>query len=164
MNKTLQDRFVETDGMPIKIGVWVVTQLSRIPISRGRINVQITSPPNSDQGICLKAKDGFIELPDGSQVERLHIWHEPGALASATYSVHCPHKELLVWNIYRVHHPTGETTEDHWTGNAGIVLVDDQPQRRRYVCSDWRSPFDPTAIAFEVEWRGASESDENGDG
>lgn len=153
MGETLQSLFVKSNGKPIRIGDREVVQTCTIPISHGIVHIRLISPPNTDQGLCIDARTGgSIDLTNRSSTQRLHIWHEPGLHRSVTHRIDCPMNELLIWNIYRVHHPTGEMTEDYWTGNAGMVLLESSPNRRRYGCSDWRSPFDPSAIEFEVEW------------
>jgi hypothetical protein len=159
MPSTLQYLFVESRGRPVVVGKFLVSQACRIPIRRGLVKFHFVSSPDSAQGLCVKAKGGTITMSDGSSTESLHNWHEPGLADRVEHRVSCPKNELLVWNIYRVRHPTGETTEDYWTGDAGMVLLEERAGYRRYGCSDWRSPFDPSALVFEVEW-----FDEIGDG
>ena len=152
MNSTLQDLFIQSQGKPVSVGDRVVTQLCRIPVRRGVVEFRFISPPDSDQGLCVKAKGGAIVLSDGTSTETLHIWHEPGLPETVVHRVACPYGELLVWNIYRVHHTTGEITEDYWTGNAGMVALHEGSGHRRYACSDWRTPFDPSVLIFQVDW------------
>jgi hypothetical protein len=151
MESTLQNLFVKSAGKPVMVGPWLVTQAARIPICHGVVTVRFISAPDSTEGICLKAKQGTILLSDGSATETLRVWCEPNLPAIVRHRVQCP-RELLLWNIYRVYHPTGETTEDYWTGEAGMVLLAEQPRYRRYGCSDWRSPFDPYRLVFDIEW------------
>ncbi len=152
MKTTLQELFLKSGGNPIKIGQREVVQLSRIPISNGVIRLKILSPPDVTQGVTMKAKNGTLELSDGSFAESVSVWHKPGLPSVVTHRVNCPDKELLIWNMYQVQHPTGEITEDYWTGNAGMTLLDSAPKRLRYGCSDWKGFFDPSAMEFEVEW------------
>jgi hypothetical protein len=153
MTHTLQELFIRSKGQPLTVGNSIVSQLCEIPLRRGVVRFQFISPPDSNQGVCAKAKGGEIVLSDGSSTEVLYIWHEPGLPNTVSHRVWCPAGQLLVWNIYRVHHHrTGEVTEDYWTGNAGMVLAEDRPGHRRYCCSDWRTPFVPNALVFDVDW------------
>jgi hypothetical protein len=149
---TLQERFIESRGSPVMIGDQQVSQLYRIPLTKGVVQFRFISPPDADQGICVNAKGGAIELSDGTSCETLHIWHEPGRPEKAAHRLTCPAGEFLVWNVYRARHPDGETTVDCFTGDAGMVLLQEGPMRRRFGCSDWRTPFDPTALVVDVQW------------
>jgi hypothetical protein len=149
---SLQELFIQSRGNAIKINDQTIIQADRIPISRGTIQVKLLTPPDASQGVCLNAKGGCIELSDGSFVQRLHIWHEPGLPHHVNHHVDCPTNELLVWNIYRTKHRTGEITVDCWTGDAGMIAEQQSPTHRLYSCSDWRPPFNPSALKFEVEW------------
>lgn len=149
---SLQELFVRSGGRDVAYDGELVSQLSRIPIGEGNVTVTFISPTDADQGVLIKAKGGAITLSDGSFAEAVVIWREPKLPSAITHHVRCPKGELLVWNTYRVHHLTGETTEDYWTGNAGMVLLDRDAGHRRYGCSDWRSPFDPSRLVFEVDW------------
>jgi len=149
---TLKEQFIESHGRPVMVGDQQVSQLARIPLSQGVVQFRFVSPPDADQGICVNAKGGAIEMPDGSTCERLHIWHAPGSPERVTHRLTCPAGEFLVWNVYRVHHPDGTTTEDNLTGDAGMVLLQQGPSYRRFGCSDGRTPFDPSALVFDVEW------------
>ena len=153
MNQSFQELFLRSRGKPIVVNGREVCQMTRIPIRRGLVRIRFNSTPDGTQGICVRAKGGWVELSDGSRSERLMIWNEPGLPNSITHRVNCPEDELLIWNVYRVHHPTGEVTEDSWTGNAGMVLVYGSSGYRRFECSDWRNPFDPSVLTFEIEWK-----------
>jgi hypothetical protein len=152
MPTTLQYLFIQSRGSPVVVGDWLVHQLARIPIRVGVIRVRMLSPPDKSQGVCLKAEGGAILLSDGSSTETLQVWHEPDLPDTVVHRVNCPSNELRVWNTYRVRHPTGQTTIDHWTGAAGMVLLEEHLSSRRYGCNDWRDPFDPSRFSFEVAW------------
>ncbi len=152
MKETLQDLFIKSQGQPIKVGDMVVVQLDQLPLHDGVVFITFLSPQNSNQGVCLKTNGGAIHLSDGSITEKLYIWNTPGLPRFVKHKISCAHREVLLWNIYRVIHPSGQVTEDQWTGNAGMVLVEESSHMRRFVCSDWKTPFDPSAIEFEVQW------------
>jgi hypothetical protein len=152
MATTLQQRFLHSRGADLLVDNHVVSQLVRIPIRQGTVKLQFSSPGDGTQGLCIKAKGGTILMTDGTFTESLHIWNAPNLPIEVAHRVNCPTNELLVWNIYRVQHPTGEMTIDYWTGNAGMVLLREAATCRRYGCSDWRTPFEPTAIVFDVSW------------
>jgi hypothetical protein len=152
MKTTLQELFLKCGGNPVVVDQHQLVQVGKVPIGRGIVRIKLLSPPNVDQGVRLKVKNGAIELTDGSRAESVVIWHVPGLPKIVTHRVDCPNNELLIWNTYRIHQPTGEVTDDYWTGNAAMALLESSPNRFRYGCSDWKGSFDPWAIEFEVEW------------
>ena len=153
--KTLQELFIESEGDPVLIGEYEVVQTARIPLRSSIVQVRLLSPPDEDQGVALAVKKGFIELSDGSKTKVLYIWHGPDLPSKVKHRVECREEPLLVYNIYRIRHSSGLVTEDHHTGNAGMVLLEEAPQHRRYACSawNWKKPFNPDAIEFEIEWQ-----------
>jgi hypothetical protein len=157
MNETLQELFIKSKGNPIAVENTIVIQAGRLPINAAIISIRFLSPPDPDQGVSLHAKDGAIKLSDGTTTERLHIWNTPGTPSAVKHQVNCPGGELVLWNVYRVRHHSGVATEDQWTGNAGMVLKKESPAMRTYACSDWRTPFDPSALEFEVHWQDAGQ-------
>jgi hypothetical protein len=161
-NETLQELFVRSRGDAVAVGHFLVSQVGRIPIRRGTLQIHLVSPPDPNQGLRFDSNGGSIALPDGSSVERVQIWHEPELPDFVTYEIWTPADQLLIWNVYRVHHPNGETTEDYWTGNAGMVLLNESKGYRRYGCSDWRSPFTPSALVFDVRWAGEGNEKKTG--
>jgi hypothetical protein len=132
--KTLQEQFVETRGQPLHLDGVEVVQMDRIAVRHGVVSVS-TNSACAGQGIALKAPSGAIRLSDGQAVPLLHIWFDPGLPLAVAHEVDCREGELRVWNIFRTVHPNGAITEDKWTGNAGMAIVDAQPRRRRYRCS-----------------------------
>ncbi|MDZ7653984.1 MAG: hypothetical protein U5L03_16205 [Burkholderiaceae bacterium] len=132
--KTLQEQFVETRGAPLHVNGVQVVQMDRIAVRRGMVSVR-ASRACAGQGIALKAPSGAIWLSDGKAVPLLHVWFDPGLPLTVTHEVDCRDGELRVWNIFRTVHPNGAVTEDKWTGNAGMAIVDSQPSRRHYRCS-----------------------------
>src|SRR5205807_1167153 len=103
--------------------------------------------------VCLKADKCVIKLSDGSTVRRLYIWHEPDLPAKVEHNVSCLRGgRLKFWNIYRVSHSDGTVTEEQWTGNAGMILVDESQRSRHYRCSDGVGPFDERDLELVIEW------------
>ena len=158
--ESLQYAFGETDEDWVQVGENKVYQIGRIPIHRGDIVLRFLTQWNSGDcernGIRLNpGTNGTITLSDGlkSEGRPLYIWHEPDLSDEARYPVVCPSGELVVSNIYRIRHDSGLVTEDRWTGNAGMVLLEEKSGYRRYGCSDGIGPFDPTNFEFEIEWQ-----------
>ncbi len=140
---TLQERFVESRGAPVVVDGEEVVQMDRIRADRGTVRVT-AKVACAGQGIALKAPTGSITLSDGRGVPLLHIWFDPGLPLIAAHDFDCRDGELRVWNISRTVHPNGVATEDAWTGNAGMLIVQRQPLRRRYRCSPGTAvDFDP---------------------
>ena len=110
-----------------------------------------------DRGIRLKAKGGWIERSDGRHAEVVDTWRVPGLPDEISYKVSCPRGSLMTWNIYRVRHYDGTITEDMWTGNAGLVLLSEQPHNRIYGCSPGGcGGFEPQDLVIELEWKECS--------
>ncbi|MCC6699388.1 MAG: hypothetical protein IT365_27430 [Candidatus Hydrogenedentes bacterium] len=152
MEKSLQYRFLESHGNPLQIGNMKVIQCDRLAISKGIVKLRFLSEATGKQGVALKAKKGGIRMSDGKRVQRLNIWHETNLPPNVEYEVECPTGELTLWNIYRMQHPDGSMTEDEWTGNAGMIIVEQKNGYRRYGCSDSFDTFSPANLEFEVEW------------
>jgi len=146
----LVDQFLKTRGGPVAVGKNKVVQMDRIPIRRGKVTVTFRRAV-VDQGVALKSAKGGIRLSDGRDVPLLNIWSEPNLPLQVEHDVTCPDGGLRVWNIYRVRHPNGTTTEDAWTGNAGMIVEIVGSNRRYYRCSDGPGEFDP-AFEFEIQW------------
>ena len=149
---TLQELFIESRGASVDLDGHNVCQAFRIRMNRGIVRLVFLSPPDSDQGVRLKARGGAIGLSDGTLTPILDIWNMACFPQTVEHRVACPNHEIVLWNVYRVHHPHGEVTEDYWTGDAGMVVLNEGPMSRRFGCSDWRSPFDPSRMVFEIEW------------
>ncbi len=156
MEKTLQEKFLETKGKPLQIGSWIVFQLDRIPIKHGIVKLNFLSEADGSQGVAIKAQNGSIKMSNSVITELLHIWHEKDLISTVEHEVECPTGELKIWNIYRIIHPKlgNLITEDKMTGNAGMVLLKKQNHYRKYGCSDWnwKNPFSPDDLEFEIEW------------
>ena len=151
VNESLQYAFIHSKGAPVKVGEALVIQCDSIAIRAGIVTVRLFGVANGTQGACLKTDKGHIELSDGSKTRKVNIWHEPSLPSLVQHKVECRTGKLKLWNIYRVHHPT-TVTEDQWTGNAGMVLISQTAESRKYKCSDGVGPFDPSDFEFEVQW------------
>jgi hypothetical protein len=140
---SLQERFVESRGAPVLVDGKEIVQMDRIRADRGTVRVSAKAVC-AGQGIALKAPTGSITLSNGRGIPLLHIWFDPGLPLNATHAFDCRDGELRVWNIFRTIHPNGVVTEDAWTGNAGMLIVNKQPLYRRYRCSPGTAvDFDP---------------------
>lgn len=152
MAETLQEKFIESKGQPVLVGQQQVIQMDLIPIRSGNITVRFLSEPIGIYGVVLKSYKGSITLSDGSKVPSVFVWNELGLDREVRHPVECPDGELGIWNIYRTTHPTGETTEDYFTGNAGMIVNRAEDKVRHYLCSAGPGPFDPEQFQFEVCW------------
>ena len=152
MTKSLQQMFIESNGCPVMVGQCRVMQMDRIPIGSADVTIRFLGQPTGIHGVILKSAKGGISLSDGRAVKSLCVWDDPDLPREVTHHVECPDGELRVWNVYRIAHPTGEVTEDSWTGNAGMVLVCEDARLRRYKCSAGPGPFDPDQFNFEICW------------
>jgi len=150
--KTLQYMFIQSKGRPVHVGDLVVMQTDCIPIERGTITIRFIEGQSKDHGVRLKCKNGWIELSDGTHAETLYIWRQPGLPDEITHRVHCPDGKLRFCNVYRIFHHNGYVSEDRWTGNAGIVRLSEQANKRMYGCSRGDGDFNPRGLVVEVEW------------
>lgn len=151
---TLQDRFVASHGAPLRVNGVDIVQMDRIHVRHGTVRV-IAQAARAGQGIALKVPSGTITLSDGRETPVLHIWFDPGLPLDVTHVVNCRGGELRVWNIFRTVHPNGAVTEDAWTGNAGMAVVEREAHRRRYQCSpgsaaSWEPQLDVIVEVAEV--------------
>ena len=132
----------------------LVKQADSIPLRNGLVTIRFIKGDEKDHGIRLSVKRGWIELSDGSHVKGVDTWRAPDLPDEITYRVSTPDRSLVLWNIYRTFHPKGAVTEDMWTGNAGLVVLSSEPNKRTYGFSrGGGSEFDPDALVVEVEWK-----------
>lgn len=147
---TLQEQFIRERGSAITVDHYTVVQMDRLPVHEARVTIKFLQG-DGGQGVALKSAKGSITLSDGHSASLVHIWNEPNLPSEVTHFVRCPDGELRIWNIYRVKHPTGEVTEDAWTGNAGMIVEHVAERKRHYRCSSGPGHFDPN-FEFEIEW------------
>lgn len=150
--KSFQQMFVETRGGPVQVGQQQVVQRDRIPIESGKVTVRFLGQPAVNNGVILKSHSGGITLSDGSVARSVIVWDDPRLPRSVTHHVECRDGKLSIWNVYRTRHPTGEVTEDYFTGNAGMIVACSGTRSRRYNCSSGPGPFDPQQFTFELHW------------
>lgn len=152
----LQEQFLQSDGKPVLVGDRLVQQSATLDIADGSFTLRFLSGQREGHGIRAKTKDGWIELSDGTRTKVLDTWFSPDLPDHVTHRFHCRQGVLRLWNTYRTRHPSGDVTQDMWTGNAGMVLLDEGPQRRTYGCSRGDGPFDPGSLVVEITWNEAA--------
>ena len=150
--KVLQYLFIESKGSPVQIGAEIVTQMDTIPLVDGLLTVALKGQLDGRSGVCLKLPTGQLLLSDGSAVKAVHIWNEANFPAVVIHRVCGACDGVRVWNVYRVTHPNGTTTEDSFTGNAGMVVTRTGSQAREYSCSVGPGNFNPRDFVFSIEW------------
>ena len=148
---TLQQRFIQSNGLPVVVGNDSVFQMDRLPIKDAQVVIKFITQ-NEDWGIALKSSKGSIILEKGEKVKLLHIWSDPKYEAEVSYDVKCPDGELKVWNIYKTRHSSGFVTVDQWTYNSGMILVKETPSSRLYSACCEIGPFSPN-FQFEISWK-----------
>ena len=155
IGKSLQCKFTESRGEPVRQGEYTVKQLDSIKIESGtyEITVSFLDGKNNDVGIHLEAPDGWIELSDNTQTHKLAIWRGIGLPDVIKHQVYCPNGEIVMWNIYRIRHSENFVTEDKWTGNAGLIIIDEGKQKKQYGCSSGPGEFNPFELIVEIAWR-----------
>lgn len=154
MPRSLQSLFIESQGKPVPVDGRLVVQLDKIPLHEGTITLT-AHQEDADQGISIKADNGYIELRDGTRCKRLHVWFPPKVPLTVTYPVKSKTGMIRLWNIYRIRHSSSFVTEDSWTANAGMIVDVLSERKRRYSCSRAPGPFAPTFVV-DVEWSAAS--------
>jgi hypothetical protein len=153
MKQTLKEAFIASQGAPVDVEGQLVVQMDRLPIKKGRVRIRFLGGSSRVLcGIAIKSAKGHVVLSDGSRAKLVYIWNQAELPKSVEHDIFCPDGELRVWNIYRLHHSTGQTTIDSWTNNAGMIVADTGPHRRKYRCSDGLGDFNPDDFVFEVEW------------
>lgn len=159
---SLQERFLESDGGPLRVGPYLVHMSIPVYLHKGTIHIQFLTEPDDKQGVRLSAvrgrgrkneRAGKVYLSDGTTTPRVSIWHQASLAPHASHRVETKEDSVLLYNIYRIYHPKMDlTTEDHSTGEAGMVVLEEGENWSRIGCSDWRAPFDPTNLVFRLEW------------
>jgi hypothetical protein len=152
---TLQEDFLATQGKPIIRDGQLVHQIDRLAIGKSAlITVMLRSvEPSPDNAVILAVRDpGGISLSDGSETQLLAIWDDPQLPRRAQYQVRAIDGTLSVYNKYRTRHRPDFATEDSFTGNAGVVITAAGQGFREYGCSRGDGPFNPSALAFRIEW------------
>lgn len=148
---TLKERFVSSGGSPLKVGDALVIQMDVVPVRKAELTVSVAGARNN-QGIALKAPKGYIQLSDGQKVTLLHIWFDEGLPLTAVHHVKCSNEGLRVWNIYRTFHSGGVATEDAWTGNAGMTILEEGSRHRLYGCSPGSADFFDPQLEVLLKW------------
>jgi hypothetical protein len=149
---SLQELFLQSGGRPIQVDNWTVGQSALIPVRDGSVTIRLLSGKRRGHGIRLKARDGSIELSDGSRVKVVDTWFDASLPDEITYQVRADDGHIRMWNVYQTVHPNGEITQDMWTGDAGMVLLSESSNKRTYGCSPGNSAFNPRSLVIEVEW------------
>ncbi len=155
MKKALQELFVESRGCSIERDGHTIVQADTLPI-RGHFRVRLEfvgSRVFTNNAVVLWArKPDFILLSDGGKSQAVAIWDEEGLPRSIEYECVIENGSLRVHNKYRVFHRADFVTEDNFTGNAGMIVTELTPTRRRHECSVGPGEFDPGAFVFEIAW------------
>lgn len=152
---SLQDRFVESKGSPLLIDGRKIIQMDEVRLpDRCDLTIRFVGERVFEGNAAVIAIDrpGKIFLPDGSFVNSLITWDDPGLPREMCYRISSAEKLLRVYNKYRVRHSADFVTEDNFTGNAGITIIDVGPGYKRYGCSNGPKSFSPDDLVFEVEW------------
>lgn len=151
---SLQYDFIKSKGAPVTVGPHTVFQRDTLDIFGGDITVRFVCSARSPiQGVQLSVKKGgAIELSDGTYTERLDIWHAPELPPVVIYKVRTIDGHLYVHNRYMVHTSGDAWLPEHWTGNAGMTLIESESNRRLYGCSDGLGEFTAEDLIFECAW------------
>jgi len=156
MTESLQYRFVESRGAPLKVGDLTVVQMDRVIIPQHAI-VEIEFVGDRLYADCAAViavpESGKIKLSDGSSARAVASWDQPGLPRRVAHAVDSPDGRLDVYHKYRVRHSASFTTEDSFTGNAGIVVSEISANTRLYECSTGPGAFDKGALVFRLSWK-----------
>jgi hypothetical protein len=151
----LQDLFVKHRGQPIYVDGKQIIQMDRIEIPpRALIRVTFVGDHiyNDNAAVIAVRKPDKIFLCDGSTAPAVAIWDEPDLPRKVSHIVESEGRSLDVYNKYRTKHSEDFITEDSFTGNAGIHVVEVSENVRRYECSNAVGPFSLNDLVFEVCW------------
>lgn len=153
---SLQEQFLRSGGRPVVIAGRTIVQMDRIGIpDTAQITIRFVSKAICEGNAVVVAlpKPGRIFLSDGTAVQALKIWDDPALPREVTYKVEASGQLLQVYNKYRTRHGPDFVTEDNFTGNAGMIVTDLQPDCRLYECSNGPGKFSPSDLVFEITWR-----------
>jgi hypothetical protein len=151
----LQDFFFKHRGEPLYIDGKQIIQLDRINIPpNALIHVKFVGDDiyTGNAAVIAVRKPGKIFLSDGSAVTAVAIWDERHLPREVTHIVEYEECCLEVYNKYYVEHLDGFVSEDNFTGNAGMHVIELAKNVRRYECSSGVGPFALNDLVFELRW------------
>jgi len=132
------------DGHKVKTAQWIDVPEHFV------IKLGFLSEPDSDQGADISIKEGYLLLPNGSQVKTLRTWNDPQFEKFVEYKGYSKAKKLLVYNVYKEIR-NNRAFEEKWTNNAGMIV--EQEDNGVYICKCSSSSFNPPnfeSIIFQV--------------
>jgi len=109
--------------------------------------------PGGNAAVIAIEKPGSISLSNGTPATAIAIWDEPYLPTAVVHRIESAGRMLQVYNKYRTRHGPDFITEDSFTGNAGMIVTQTSPSRRRYECSNGPGPFSPDDLIFELSWK-----------
>jgi hypothetical protein len=158
MNDTppsLQALFLETKGQPIFIGGNKIILMDRINIpSLALVKLRFlgdTIYRDNAAVIAVRNADKIL-LSDNSAAKAVAVWDEPDLPREVSHIVESENRTLEVYNKYRIRHSEDFVTEDSFTGNAGMHVIEVTENRRRYECSNGPGPVSLEDLVFELWW------------
>lgn len=155
MIDTLQTLFLNGHGDPVEVEGRSVVQIDRLELA-DRTEMEIVfvggRPFRDNAAVIAIDRPGAILLSDGSPASAVAIWDEPGLPRKIIHRVESAGQPLQVYNKYRTRHGPDFVTEDSFTGNAGMIITELSPNRKRYECSNGPGRFSPGDLVFELNW------------
>lgn len=151
----LKDLFLASKGKPVYVDGTKFILLDRIEIPASvLVHVEFVGEKyflNSAAVIAVRKPDK-IYLSDGSTAIAVAIWDELDLPRQVVHRVVSERHCLEVYHKYRIFHSSDFVTEDSFTGNAGMHVVEMSENRRRYECSNGVGPISLDDLVFEVWW------------
>lgn len=151
----LKDQFLKTRGKPLCIDGKRIIQMDRIEIpERVLVHVKFLGERIylENAAVIAVQKPDRIYLSDGSTASAVAIWDEPDLPRQVRHVVESQNRCLEIYNKYRNRHSDDFITEDHFTGDAGMHVVEVARNVRRYECSNGIGPFSLDDLVFELRW------------
>jgi hypothetical protein len=152
MSARLAERFAAAHGAPIEVDGGLAHMMLELPPIDGpaALRIELRTDSSRPQGIRLKARGGKVRLNE-QLVDDVVLWSDtapPAVTASLRPASSRTPMTLRVWNAWR--DPAG--TMQAWTGDAGMLVEEEQPGVVVLRCSDgFDAPtFDDLIIRLAV--------------
>lgn len=121
---------------------------------KGRVTLRFLQNRTGDtrQGVDICVVDGALELVNRDRVGLLRTWSDDQLEATVAYNYMSSAAKIIVYNVYRMTYGGGQTVEEKFTGNAGLIVEKLSALHRRYRASPgFATPPDFDALSFEIE-------------
>lgn len=142
----LKDKFLESRGAPIEVHGFNVYQIFEIDAGPFKnICIEFEAEGSSAyNGIVIRSSAGKkIFLSDGTLVKSVVTWDDPALPRSICYSLGDGAGMIAIYPKYIVDHGNNFVTKESFSGNSGVVILENLENSYRLGFSSAIGNFDP---------------------